>query len=101
MLEVAAEPGEMESRFWHPPVWKCIVVVVLIALSAYLFWLKQPAPTHSDKVEILPFIDSPPAWDGSFPCVVISPVAGSTPLKFRSSIEMIQPTVRHDSSWYQ
>jgi YD repeat-containing protein len=97
MLEVAAEPGEMESRFWHPPVWKWIVVVVLIALSAYLFWLKQPAPTHSDKVEILPFIDSPPAWDGSFPYVVISPVAGSTPLKFRSSIEMIQPTVRHDS----
>ncbi len=88
----------MEKRFWHPPVWKWAVVIVLIALCAYLFRLRRPAPAISVKVEILPFTDSPPAWDGSFPYVAISPVAGSNPLKFRSSIEMIQPTVRHNSA---
>jgi YD repeat-containing protein len=49
------------------------------------------------KVELLPFTDSPPAWDGSYPYVVISPISGSSPVKFKASISLIQPTVRHDS----
>jgi YD repeat-containing protein len=49
------------------------------------------------KVELLPFTDSPPAWDGSYPYVVISPVSGSHPVKFKTSISLIQPTARHDS----
>jgi YD repeat-containing protein len=48
-------------------------------------------------VELLPFTDSPPAWDGSYPYVVISPVAGSSPVTFTTSISHIKPTVRHDS----
>lgn len=87
----------MKNKFWHPPVWKWAVVILLIAVSAFLFRSNRPKPTPAVKVEILPFTDSPPTWDGSFPYVLISPVAGSKPLKFRSSIEMIQPTVRHDS----
>ena len=67
--------------------------VALVATSAVLF-LAPPRPV---KVELLPFTDSPPAWDGSYPYVVISPVSGSRPLKFTSSISLIPPTVRHDS----
>lgn len=82
-----------KSKFWHPPLWKWGVVAVLIACSAAVFlW-----PARRVKVELLPFTDSPPAWDGSYPYVVISPVAESSPLKFNTSISLIQPTVRHDS----
>ena len=84
-----------ERKFWHPPLWKWALVVGLLACSEFLFLWKPAAPPV--KVELLPFTDSPPAWDGAYPYVVISPVAGSSPLKFTSSIAMIQPTVRHDS----
>jgi YD repeat-containing protein len=50
------------------------------------------------KVELLPFADILPAWNGSYPYLVISPVDLETdPVKFRSSILLIQPTVRHES----
>jgi YD repeat-containing protein len=49
------------------------------------------------KVELLPFTDSPPEWDGAYPYVVISPISGSSPFKFETSISLIKPTVRHDS----
>jgi YD repeat-containing protein len=49
-------------------------------------------------VELLPFTDSPPAWNGSYPYLVISPVdLDSDHVKFKSSIALIKPTVRHDS----
>ena len=92
--EVLVELGR-GNKFWHPPLWKWALVLGLIGCAEFLFlWKRVPRPV---KVELLPFNDSPPAWDGSYPYVVISPVAGSSPLKFTSSISLIQPTVRHDS----
>ena len=94
VTETALTSGE-KNRFWHPPLWKWALVLGLLACSEFLFLWKPAA--RPVKVELLPFTDSPPAWDGSYPYAVIAPVAGSGPLKFTSSIAMIQPTVRHAS----
>lgn len=60
-----------------------------------LVWKPDP---RAIKVEILPFTDSPPAWNGSYPFLVISPVGiESNDVKFKSSILLIKPTVRRDS----
>jgi YD repeat-containing protein len=49
-------------------------------------------------VELLAFSDSPPAWDGSYPFLVISPVdLASDPIKWKSSISLIKPTLHHDA----
>ena len=46
----------------------------------------------------MPVNGSPPAWDGSHPYLVISPIGlDSDHVKFKSSILLIKPTVRHDS----
>jgi YD repeat-containing protein len=82
------------SRFWHPPLWKWGVVLVLLAFSLFLFFRKA-GPV---KVELLPFADTPPAWNGSYPYLVISPVdSRSGQIKFKTSILLIEPTVHHDS----
>jgi YD repeat-containing protein len=82
------------SRFWHPPLWKWGVVFLLVACSAFLFF-RKPSPT---KVELLPFTNTPPAWNGSYPYLVISPVdPGSGHIKLKTSIQLIEPTVHHDS----
>jgi YD repeat-containing protein len=86
-------PETNKGNFWRPPVWKWTLFVLLVAVAAAVFF--WPAPRV--KVELLPFSDTPPAWDGSYPYVVISPVAGSGPLKFQSSIAMVKPTLRHDA----
>jgi len=89
------EVGTRKNKFWHPPLWKWALVLGLIGCAEFLFlWKRAPRPV---KVELLPFTDSPPAWNGSYPYVVISHVAGSSPIKFTSSISLIQPTVRHDA----
>jgi len=72
------------------------VLVVLLASSAFLTFRKPAA--RPVKVELLPFTDSPPAWDGSYPYLVISPTdLGPEGVKFKSSILRIEPTVHHDS----
>ena len=84
-----------KSNFWRPSLWKWALALALFACSVFLLlWRPVPRPV---KVELLPFTDSPPAWDGSYPYVVISPISGSSPVKFKASISLIQPTVRHDS----
>jgi hypothetical protein len=88
-------PTRTNRNFWRPPLWKWTIFLVLVAFCAVLI-LHKPAPKPV-KVELLPFTDSPPAWDGSYPYLVISPVAGSTGPKFKATISRIQPTVRHDS----
>ncbi len=45
----------------------------------------------------MPFSNTPPAWDGSQAWLIISPVAGSTPPKFKAEIAMVKPSVRHES----
>jgi YD repeat-containing protein len=75
------------------PAWKWAIFALLLILSALIwFWPKRPV-----KVELLPFTNSPPAWDGSYPYLILAPVPGSAPLKFQSSIALVQPTVRHDA----
>ncbi len=100
VLEMSAPACENafmgRSGFWHPPVWKWIVFLVLIAGSAFLFFHKPPV--RPVKVEILPFTDSPPAWDGSYPYLSTALVdVGTGHVSFKTSISRIQPTVRHDS----
>ncbi len=87
--------SENKANFWSPPLWKWAVVLFLIGLSCFLFFRRPVSPPV--KVELLPFTDSPPAWDGSFPYVDIALIPGSTPPKFQTSILPIQPTVRHES----
>lgn len=84
-----------QSQFWRPPAWKWGLFLVLAGCSAFLLVWK-PAP-RAVKVELLPFTDSPPAWNGSYPYLVISPNLGSEHAEFKSSILLIKPTVRHDS----
>ena len=69
--------------------------MLFFALLAFSVFLKLHK--SSVKVELLPFNDSPPAWDGAYPYVVISPITNSIPLKFKHSILWIQPTIRHTS----
>jgi len=72
------------------------VVFVLVACSVFLVFHKPSA--HAVKVELLPFTDSPPSWDGSYPYLVISQIdPGSEHVKFKNSIRLIKPTARHDS----
>ena len=82
--------------FWHPPIWKWGLVVLLTACSAFLlFW--KPA-FHPPKVELLPLTYARPTWDGSYPYLVISPIDnGLRNVKFKSEIRWIRPTVYHES----
>ena len=87
--------GSGKNKFWHPPLWKWAVVLGLLGCSEFLFLWNRPA--WPVKVELLPFTDSPPAWDGSQPRLVISPIPGAGPIRFKTSITMVKPTVRHDA----
>jgi hypothetical protein len=73
-------------------VWKWAVAVILVGVAALWWWPSPPV-----KVELLPFSNTPPAWDGSQAWLIISPVAGSTPLQFKTKIAMVKPSVRHES----
>jgi len=89
------ESSAGKKHFWHPPLWKWALVLGLLGCSEFLFlWRRPPDPV---KVELLPFTDSPPAWDGSQPWLVISPIFGAGPIRFKTSISMVKPTVRHDA----
>jgi len=71
--------------------------VFLVLVAAAVFLIFQRPSNHAVHVELLPFTDSPPAWDGSYPYLVISPVDVALKRKnFQHSILLIKPTVRHD-----
>jgi hypothetical protein len=65
--------NRQKKLFWLPLSWKWGLVLLLVAASAFLLWKLSRRPV---KVELLPFTDSPPAWDCSYPYAVFSPVAG-------------------------
>lgn len=75
------------------PAWKWALFTLFLIISGVIWFWPQP----SVKVELLPFSDTPPDWDGSYPYLIISPAAGSVPFKFTSSIKLVQPTVRRDA----
>ena len=74
-------------------LWKWTLVALLVSLAAIIWWW----PARPTQVELLPFSDVPPAWDGSQPWLIISPISGSKPVKFGIGVEMVKPTVRHAS----
>ena len=81
--------------FWRPPLWKWTVFLVLLAATVVLArWKPAPRPI---KIELLPITDSFPAWDGSYPSVVISLTSESGRVNFKSSISLTRPTVQHDA----
>jgi YD repeat-containing protein len=94
MTEAAVE-GTVKNKFWHPPLWKWALVLGLLGCSEFLFLWKQAAPPV--KVELLPFTDSPPVWDGSQPWLIVSPIFGSSPIRFKTSVSLVKPTIQHDA----
>lgn len=84
------------SGFPHSSTLKWGLAFLLLSFSAFLlFW--KPAP-RKVKVELLPFTDSAPTWNGSYPFLTISPVNRESERdKYKSSVLLIQPTIRHDS----
>jgi YD repeat-containing protein len=91
------ENGDLrQPKFRQGARWKWGIALLLFAGAAFLlFWKPAPRPV---KVELLPFTDSPPAWNGSYPFLVTSPVdLASGQVQFKGSIVLMKPTVRHDS----
>ena len=84
-----------KRSFWRPPLWKWTVLLALLATTIVLVRWKPAA--HAVKIELLPIADSFPAWDGSYPAVVISMTGESGRVSFTTSIPTIKPTVRHDA----
>ena len=84
------------KQFWRPPLWKWALLLGLLGCSEFLFLWNRPTPVA--KVVLLPFTDSPPAWDGSQPWLVISATAGDGRMRLKASIEMVKPSVRHDAA---
>ena len=90
-----------DNRFWRPPLWKWGVFLLLVGCSVVLLFRKPAVRTV--RVELLPFTDSPPAWDGAYPFVVVSlsdaasTAAEPAPVGFKSSIALVKPTVRQNS----
>lgn len=84
-----------QRNFWHSPLWKWAVALLLLT-AAVLLLPRKPKP-HPIKVELLPFDQSIPAWDGSYPSVAISLNNDAGRFQFKTSISKIAPTVRHDA----
>jgi len=72
---------------------KWALAILLLCVAAGLRWWPSPRV----KVEVLPFSGPLPSWDGSQPWLIVSPVARTKPLKFKTEIRSVKPTVRHDS----
>jgi len=83
-----------QKNFWRPPLWKWVVLLLL--LSAAIFLLPRKPQPHPVKVELLPFDQSIPTWDGSYPSVIISVLNESGQVKLKGSILKVVPTVTHD-----
>lgn len=65
---------------------------------AVAVWLiPRPSQPHAVKVELLPFDQSIPSWDGSYPSLVISLDTQSGGAKFKTGIEKTVPTVKHET----
>jgi YD repeat-containing protein len=88
-----------QRKFSRSPICKWGLFVLLLACSAAIFWWPQRSarPQPPAKAELLPFTDSPPEWDGSYPYLRIFLPSVSRSLGFASAIAMLPPTIRHDS----
>jgi YD repeat-containing protein len=94
IAETPRGPGTRREDFWHPPLWKWLVFLLLVAGSTLLFrFHSSPKPV---KVELLSLSYPTPTWDGSYPSVVI-PLPDSGGVNSKGSISLIKPTVQHNS----
>jgi YD repeat-containing protein len=85
----------MPTSFWRPPLWKWTVLLALLAATAFLARWKPAA--HPVKIELLPISDYFPAWDGSYPSLIISLTYESGLATFTSAVSVTKPTIRHDA----
>jgi YD repeat-containing protein len=93
----AQNPGANKLHAKREPTWYKVLLIVTVVTGATLIWYFEFHPRIA-KVELLPFAESPPAWDGSTAYLTISlSEPGPDPVKFKVSVEKIAPTVRHDS----
>jgi YD repeat-containing protein len=89
------EQGDRRN-FWHPPAWKWAVAFFLIASSFLLLF--QRSFLHSLRVQRQPFPDPLPEWNGSYPYLIVALTdSGSSGFKCKTSIQLVEPTVRHDA----
>jgi YD repeat-containing protein len=85
-----------QPNFWHPPAWKWAVAVVLFAPSLLLLF--QKPFLHSSRLQRQHFPDPPPEWNGSYPYLVVTATdTGSTIFELKTSVQLVEPTVRHDA----
>lgn len=84
------------SAFLNSSPLKWGVALLLFSCSAFLL-LWKPAPRKL-QVVLLPFTDVAPVWNGSYPFLTISLVDHESERnKFKGSVLLIRPTIRHDS----
>jgi YD repeat-containing protein len=89
-----SEVGQPKFRLLSASKWG---LALLLLASAAVLLVRKPAASPV-KVELLPFTDSPPTWNGAYPYLIVSPVdLESNHVKFKSSVLLMKPTVRHDS----
>ncbi len=87
----------MKNNFWHPPVWKWVVLFSLLLVSLVL-WRKPHSNPASIKPELLTTQYPVPDWDGSVPTVVISWRESSRgQFTFSGAVTTPKPSVRHDT----
>jgi YD repeat-containing protein len=77
------------------------LLIVLLCVGAVWMVYKMPLPTQRPRPhrppELLPIKETHPAWDGSYPYLVIhANAAGQGPYHFQSSVTQLKPTVRHE-----
>ena len=86
---------EDQPSFWHPPAWKWAVAFVLIACALLLY---QKPFSHSLRVQRQHFPDPLPEWNGSYPFLIVRLTdSGSSGVTLKTSVQMVEPTVRHDA----
>ena len=84
-----------ELSFWQPPALKWAVALVLIACALLVLYQK---PLLHLLVQRQPFPNPPPEWNGSYPYLIVSGTEiGSNGFKLKTSIQLVEPTVRHDA----
>lgn len=78
--------------------------IAIVALCAAAVWLAYQVPLPNLKssrqvsVELLPIEETTPSWNGSYPVLTVQ-FSDTNPehYRFKSSVAIVKPTVRHES----
>src|SRR6266850_1488372 len=78
---------------------------IVVLLCAGVVWMvcKMPLPGPQVRIyqppELLPYDNTPPAWDGAYPYLVIDAQKDNhANFRFQSSDVQVRPTAQHDSA---